>query len=44
MHIANPEKYLYFTEQMIVEKSGDSSIDIAGPVKCLIIGAMQNWS
>lgn len=44
MHIAHPDKNLYFTEQMVIEKPGSPTIDIAGPVKRLIIGAMQNWS
>jgi glucosylceramidase len=44
LHTAHPEKNIYFTEQMVIEKPGSSSIDIAGPVKRLILGAMQNWS
>lgn len=44
MHIAHPEKNLYFTEQMVVERPGSSNIQIAAQVKRLIIGATQNWS
>jgi len=44
MHNAHPEKNLYFTEQMVVEKPGSPSIDIAFQVKRLIIGATCNWS
>jgi glucosylceramidase len=44
MHIAHPEKSLYFTEQMVVEQPGSSTIDIASQVKRLIIGTTQNWS
>jgi glucosylceramidase len=44
LHIARPDKNLYFTEQMVVEQPGKPTIDIAGQVKRLIIGATQNWS
>jgi glucosylceramidase len=44
MHNAHPEKSLYFTEQMVVEKPGSPTIDIAAQVKRLIIGATSNWS
>jgi glucosylceramidase len=44
MHNAHPEKNLYFTEQMVVEKPGSPAIDIAAQVKRLIIGATSNWS
>ena len=44
MHNARPDKNLYFTEQMVVEKPGNPTIDIAAQVKRLIIGATQNWS
>jgi len=44
MHIARPDKNLYFTEQMVVEKPGSTTIDIAAQVKRLIIGAIRNWS
>jgi len=44
MHIARPDKNLYFTEQMTVEKPGAIPMRIADPVKELIIGAPRNWS
>ncbi len=44
LHAARPDKNLYFTEQMIVETPGSPVIDIADPVKRLIIGASRNWS
>lgn len=44
MHIAYPDKNLYFTEQMVVEKPGSPTIEIAAQVKRLIIGASRNWS
>jgi glucosylceramidase len=44
MHLIRPDKNLYFTEQMIVEAPGKQTIDIASPVKRLIIGATRNWS
>jgi len=44
MHITHPEKNLYFTEQMVVERPGSGNIEIAMQVERLIIGAMQNWS
>jgi len=44
MHTAFPDKNLYFTEQMVVEKPGSSSIEIASQVKRLILGASLNWS
>lgn len=44
LHTAYPDKNLYFTEQMVVEKPGSATIDIAAQVKRLIIGASRNWS
>ena len=44
VHNAHPDKNLYFTEQMVVEKENSTTIDIAWPVKRLIIGATRNWS
>ena len=44
MHLIRPDKNLYFTEQMIVEAPQRQTIDIASPVKRLIIGATRNWS
>ena len=44
VHLARPDKNLYFTEQMVVEKPGSPTIEIAAQVKRLIIGATRNWS
>ena len=44
VHLARPDKNLYFTEQMVTEKPGSSTINISAPVKRLIIGATRNWS
>jgi len=44
LHTARPDKNLYFTEQMVVEKPGSQTIDIAAQVKRLIIGTTRNWS
>jgi glucosylceramidase len=44
VHTAYPDKNLYFTEQMVVERPGSETIDIASQVKRLIIGATVNWS
>jgi glucosylceramidase len=43
-HDAFPQKNLYFTEQMVVSRKGDSDFAIAKPVAHLIIGAPENWS
>jgi glucosylceramidase len=44
LHIARPDKNLYFTEQMVVERPGDKTINIAAQVKRLIIGTTRSWS
>lgn len=44
VHNAHPDKNIYFTEQMTVEPENQSTINIAWPVKSLIIGATRNWS
>jgi glucosylceramidase len=44
VHMARPDKNLYFTEQMVTEDPGSSTIDITEPVIRLIIGAARNWS
>jgi glucosylceramidase len=44
LHNAYPDRNLYFTEQMVVERPGSATIDIASQVKRLIIGATRNWS
>ncbi len=44
VHMARPDKNLYFTEQMVTEEPGSPAIEITDPVKRLIIGATRNWS
>jgi glucosylceramidase len=44
VHIARPDKNLYFTEQMVVERPGSATIDIASQVKRMIIDVTRNWS
>ena len=44
MHTARPDKNLYFTEQMVVERPGSPDINITNPVKNLILKTTQNWS
>jgi glucosylceramidase len=45
VHDAYPAKNLYFTEQMVTGSvETKPSINIAGPVRRLIIGATRNWS
>ena len=44
LHNARPDKHVYFTEQMITERPGSSSIAIAAQVKRMIINVTQNWS
>ncbi|WP_183562180.1 glycoside hydrolase family 30 protein [Mucilaginibacter sp. SP1R1] len=44
VHNAQPDKNLYFTEQMVVEPENSATINIISPVKRLIIGATRNWS
>jgi glucosylceramidase len=44
VHLARPDKNLYFTEQMVTERPGGTEINITNPVKRLILGATQNWS
>jgi glucosylceramidase len=44
VHDAYPDKNVYFTEQMVVDKPGDPKLDLVWPVENLIIGAPNNWS
>jgi len=44
VHLARPDKNLYFTEQMVVEDPASTTINIATQVKRLVIGTMRNWS
>jgi glucosylceramidase len=40
---AHPDKHLYFTEQMVVDRGNGTAFNIASPVRRLIIGATRNW-
>jgi glucosylceramidase len=44
VHMSRPDKNVYFTEQMITETPGRPTIDIAAPVKRMIIDTTRNWS
>jgi glucosylceramidase len=44
VHTARPDKNIYFTEQMLTERPGSDVIQIAAPVKRLIIDITRNWS
>lgn len=44
VHDAYPNKNLYFTEQMVVDKGTDAPLPVAEAVARLIIAAPRNWS
>lgn len=44
VHNARPDKHIYFTEQMITERPGATTIAIANTVKRMIVNVTQNWS
>jgi glucosylceramidase len=45
VHDAYPGKNLYFTEQMVTGSvGGRPTVNVANPVRRLIVGAMRNWS
>jgi glucosylceramidase len=44
VHLARPDKNLYFTEQMVTERPGSSDIAIAASVKRMIVDVTRNWS
>ena len=44
VHLARPDKNIYFTEQMITEKPGSPAINIAASVKRMIVDTTRNWS
>ena len=44
VHLARPDKHVYFTEQMIVERPGSPTIAIAATVKRMLIDTTRNWS
>ena len=43
VHQVYPDKQLYFTEQMVVDDSNNPGLNIAEPVKRVLIGATRNW-
>jgi glucosylceramidase len=44
VHLARPDKNIYFTEQMITERRGGPTIAIAPTVKRMIVDTTRNWS
>ena len=44
VHMARPDKNVYFTEQMITETPGSPTINIAPTVKRMLIDTTRNWS
>jgi len=44
VHQARPDKNIYFTEQMLTERPGGETINIAASVKRLIIDVTRYWS
>ena len=44
MHDARPDKDLFFTEQMIVDRSGSVAAQIAPSVKRMLVDIPRNWS
>jgi glucosylceramidase len=44
VHLARPDKGIYFTEQMVVENPDDKTISISEQVLRLILGTTRSWS
>ncbi|RRA49851.1 glycoside hydrolase family 30 beta sandwich domain-containing protein [Acidipila sp. EB88] len=44
VHAAHPEKNVYFTEQMVIDKDGAKDLAIARPEAKVVVGAVTNWS
>nr|WP_303925803.1 glycoside hydrolase family 30 beta sandwich domain-containing protein [Bacteroides intestinalis] len=44
VHRARPDKNIYFTEQMLTERPGSKTINIASSVKRLVVDVTRNWS
>lgn len=44
LHLARPDRGIYFTEQMVREREEDKHLDIANSVSRIVIGAIRNWS
>jgi glucosylceramidase len=43
VHNAHPDKNLYFTEQMVIERGSGNMLNVSSPVERLVIGATRNW-
>lgn len=43
VHLARPDKNIYFTEQMVIERGG-GELNIAASVKRMLIQTTRNWS
>lgn len=44
VHRARPDKNINFTEQMLTERPGSKTINIASSVKRLVVDVTRNWS
>ena len=44
VHMARPDKNIYFTEQMITERHGATTLNIAASVKRMLVDTTRNWS
>ncbi len=44
VHNAFPDKNLYFTEQMVVNRPGSNDMRVGSPEARIVIGATRNWS
>lgn len=44
VHLNRPDKNVYLTEQMITERPGSPTINIAASVKRMIVDTTRNWS
>ena len=43
LHLARPDKNLYFTEQMIIEQPGQATLEIAAPVNGFVLPATEQY-
>lgn len=44
VHNARPDKDIFFSEQMVTERPGSETIDIAPTVERMIVNVIRNWS
>jgi glucosylceramidase len=44
VHVAHPEKSIYFTEQMVTQDDNQQPLRIAESTSRVVIGATRNWS